>query len=174
MMMVEGSGMRAIKKAAGGVTLVVLALVLAALPQRAASPAPRNLEGGSLPQSAADEPTPAFHAQAPKDALPATMDPSLFAQPVVSNAYTVAARIKKVLYQEPCYCHCDRSQGHGSLLDCFVSKHGSGCNICMSEDLYAYEQTRKGKTPTQIREAIVKGEWQSVDLQKYASPLPLK
>jgi hypothetical protein len=91
----------------------------------------------------------------------------LFQEIGIFNAYTVAARIKKVLYQQPCYCHCDKSQGHGSLLDCFVSRHGSGCNICMSEAFYAYEQTHKGKTATQIREGIVKGDWQKVDLAKY-------
>jgi hypothetical protein len=93
---------------------------------------------------------------------------------MVQNAYTVAARIKKTLYQQPCYCHCDRSQGHGSLLDCFSSKHGSGCNICISEDLYAYEQSQKGKTAAQVRAGIIQGEWRSVDLAKYQKPLPAK
>lgn len=157
--------MRALKKIFGGLILVASAFVLAALPQHAAS---------RQQQSGAEEPVPAFHTQAPKDKLPDTMDPALFAQPVIANAYTVAARNKKILYQEPCYCHCDRSQGHGSLLDCFVSKHGSGCNICMGEDFYVYEQLRKGKTAAQIREGIIKGEWQSDDLNKYAAPLPLK
>jgi hypothetical protein len=124
-----------------------------------------------LPQFAAlpaDEPTPAFHADAPKDALPPTMEASIFPDIQTFNAYVVAGRTKKVLYQQPCYCHCDRSQGHGSLLDCFVSRHGSGCDICQKEDFYSYEQTRKGKTPAQIREGIIHGEWQKVDTTKYA------
>jgi len=123
-----------------------------------------------VPQFAAssvDEPTPAFHAEAPKDALPPTMDASIFTDIQTFNAYVVAGRTKKVLYQQPCYCHCDRSQGHGSLLDCFVSRHGSGCDVCQKEDFYSYEQTRKGKTPTQIREGIIHGEWQKVDIAKY-------
>jgi Protein of unknown function with PCYCGC motif len=90
----------------------------------------------------------------------------------VQNAYALAEKIKKTLYQEPCYCHCDRSQGHNSLLDCFASKHGAGCNICIYEDFYSYEQSRKGKTAAQIRAAIIKGEWQSVDVAKYQKPLP--
>jgi len=53
------------------------------------------------------------------------MDPALFTEPIVQNAYAVAAKIKNILYQQPCYCHCDRSHGHTSLLDCFASKHGS-------------------------------------------------
>jgi hypothetical protein len=93
-----------------------------------------------------------------------------FSDPLAQNAYALASRVKKVLYQEPCYCHCDRSQGHESLLDCFVSKHGAGCGICVREDLYSYEQTRKGKTPAQIRAGIIQGEWQSVDVSKYQTP----
>jgi Protein of unknown function with PCYCGC motif len=157
--------MQAIKKVFGGVVLLFVAVGLIAVPQPASS---------RSPQSGSDEVVPAFHPQPPKDALPLTMDPKSFSQPIVVNAYAVAARVKRVLYQEPCYCHCDRSQGHGSLLDCFVSKHGSGCDICIDEDLYAYEQTCKGKTPAQIREGIIKGEWQSVDTSKYASPLSFK
>ena len=145
--------------------LFICAVALLILPQQ-------SLSGGGDPQSDSTEPVPAFHTEAPSGALPATMSPDTFGDPVVQNAYTVAARIKKVLYQEPCYCHCDRSQGHTGLLDCFVSKHGSGCDICVREDLYSYEQTKKGKTPAQIRDGIMQGEWKSVDVSKYQSPLP--
>lgn len=149
--------------------LVAFALALLALPQQSSSRAP------AIPaQQVVDESVPAFHSEPPTDALPATMSADNFTDPVVENAYTLASRVKKVLYQEPCYCHCDRSQGHGSLLDCFVSKHGSGCDICVREDLYSYEQTRKGKTPTQIRQGIIRGEWQSVDVSKYQTPPPAK
>src|SRR5713226_7202905 len=131
--------------------LAALAFAAALLPQVAAS-------GSSQAQSA----VPAFHRELPAGRLPATLGPSLFTDPIVQNAYAIAARIKKTLYQEPCYCHCDRSQGHGSLLDCFASRHGSGCNICIYEDFYSYEQSRKGKTAAQIRTGIIKGDWQSV------------
>ncbi len=128
----------------------------------------------SVPQSGADDSVPAYHAQAPKDDLPETMKPESFPDPLVQNAYAVAAKIKKTLYQQPCYCHCDRSKGHTSLLDCFASEHGSGCGTCIYEDLYSYEQVRKGETAAQIREGIIKGEWKSVDATKYRQPLPAK
>jgi hypothetical protein len=159
------------RKLLGSAALCSLALGFAFLPERAASRSPESM---GLPQSGADEPVPAFHTEVPPGPLPATMNPEFFKDPMVQNAYTVAARIKKTLYQQPCYCHCDRSQGHGSLLDCFASKHGSGCNICISEDLYGYEQSQKGKTAAQIRRGIIKGEWRSVDLAKYQKPLPAK
>lgn len=144
------------------VVLAGAALGIAVIPQRAAT------------QSPSAEPVPAYHSQLPASPLPETLSPSLFRDTVVRNAYAVAARMKKVLYQQPCYCYCDRSLGHGSLLDCFASKHGSGCDVCMREAFYAYEQTRRGRTPAQIREGIKKGEWQSLDVSKYQKPLPAR
>jgi Protein of unknown function with PCYCGC motif len=155
----------------GGAILFGLAVGLAVVPQQAAS---KLHQPAALPQSAAEEAVPAYHSRAPQGELPATMDPELFSDPVVQNAYAVAARIKKVLYQQPCYCHCDRSQGHKSLLDCFASKHGSGCGTCVYEDLYAFEQSSKEKSAAQIRAGIIKGEWKSVDATKYRQPLQEK
>jgi len=122
----------------------------------------------------AEEPVPAFHAAPPQGPLPATLSPTLFTDVVVQNAYTLAARVKKILYQQPCYCHCDRHQGHGSLFDCFAGKHASVCDICIREGLYTYEQSRKGKTAAQIRTGIEHGDWQQVDITKYQAPLPAK
>src|SRR5882724_326946 len=156
--------MRVLQRIAMVLAFLAGGIALAAVPSRIA---PR-LE----PQ--AEEPIPAFHAQVPKGELPAVMSLSLFTDVAVQNAYVIAARIKKTLYQQPCYCHCDQSQGHGSLLDCYASRHASGCDICMREDFYAYEQVGKGKTGAQIRDGIKKGEWQSVDVTKYQKPLSSK
>ncbi|MGB8493852.1 MAG: CYCXC family (seleno)protein [Candidatus Acidiferrum sp.] len=148
-------------------TCSALLLIAAALllgPQFASSQAP-PMPG--MQHVSTDEPVPAYHAQPAQGELPPTMEPSLFTDKLIFNAYVVAGRVKKVLYQQPCYCHCDRSQGHGSLLDCFVSRHGSGCDICMKEAFYSYEQTRRGKKPEQIREGIMRGDWQKVDVAKY-------
>src|ERR1700686_894138 len=162
--------MPAKRTAVCGAILLSLALGFILLPQRAASRLPNT--GPSMSQAGGEEPVPAFHSTVPQGRLPETMSPTLFPDIVVQNAYTVAARVKKTLYQQPCYCHCDRSQGHGSLLDCFASKHASICEICIREGFYAYEQSRKGKSAAQIRAGIIKGEWQSVDATKYEKPLP--
>jgi len=161
--------MRTTQKIFGGMILVLMASGLALVPQGASSHSPRNFS-----QVAPAEPVPAFHSSVPAGPLPATLSPDFFTDPVAQNAYSLAARIKKILYQEPCYCHCDRSQGHGSLLDCYVSKHAAVCGICEREDFYAFEQSRKGKTGAQIREGIERGDWQGVDVTKYQSPLPTK
>jgi hypothetical protein len=165
--------MRSIQKATVLVILFGVAFALLMLPLQSASRDHGFSATYASPQSGSDEPVPAFHAQPPTGPLPATLSPEPFSDPVVQNAYTVAAHVKKVLYQEPCYCRCDRSQGHTSLLDCFASKHGSGCQICVREDLYTYEQTHKGKTAAQIRDGIIQGEWQSADITKYQTPLPV-
>jgi Protein of unknown function with PCYCGC motif len=159
--------MRGTQKIFGGIILAAMALGLVLIPQRASS-----RSTGTSWQEANAEPVPAFHNSLPTGQLPATLSPSLFTDPVAQNAYRVAARLKKILYQQPCYCHCDRSQGHGSLLDCYVSKHAAVCGICEREDFYAYEQSHKGKTGTQIREGIERADWQGVDMTKYQSAMP--
>jgi hypothetical protein len=145
-----------------GIAVLALGLGVMFVPQRAAS---------RMPQVSSAEAVPAFHTQVPKGPLPATMSPELSSDVLVQNAYTLASRVKRVLYQQPCYCHCDRSQGHGSLLDCYTSKHAAECGVCLKEGFYSYEQSRKGKTAAQIREDIEKGEWQQVDLTKYQTPV---
>ncbi len=81
------------------------------------------------------------------------------------TAYKMAAKVPAVLFQQPCYCHCDRALGHNSLHSCFEGTHGATCSTCMKEAVYSYEQTKLGKTPAQIRAGIERGEWQSVDLE---------
>ena len=115
----------------------------------------------------ADQGVPSYHAYALKPPIPATLDPKTFPDPLNRNVYALAAKIKPVLYQQPCYCYCDRNVGHKSLLDCYVSEHGSQCDICQKEAVLAYQLTQKGKTPAQIRTAIIRGDWKSVDMKPY-------
>jgi len=115
---------------------------------------------------------PAHHDAAPaKDAklppilpAPERWGPS-FKHPVQVRAYEIAEKIPNVLYQMPCYCRCDRSIGHGSLRSCFESTHGAHCETCMKEVFYAYQMTKLKKTPAQIREGILAGDWEKIDLQ---------
>jgi hypothetical protein len=88
--------------------------------------------------------------------------------PFQSHAYVLAAKIQNVIYQEPCYCYCDR-MGHKSLRSCFEGTHGAECSTCLKELYYAYLMTKQHKTPAQIRKGIIAGEWQKIDLQSAAS-----
>lgn len=82
--------------------------------------------------------------------LPRTLEPTGFSNRDVVAAYRTAKEIPKVLAQQPCYCHCDRNMGHRSLLDCFAGKHGSECDICGKEALFAMQEHRKDQSPEQI------------------------
>jgi hypothetical protein len=111
---------------------------------------------------------PPYHDHVPTEALPTTLDPaSLGDNSSAFVAYCLAARIKEVLYQEPCYCPCGKLAGHQSLLDCFTSRHGVSCRACQAEAIFCFEQHRKGRTPAQIREAMKKGKVWRFNLDKY-------
>jgi len=114
---------------------------------------------------------PAYNATAPHKALPPILSGNqltgiYFTHHYQVVAYEMAAKIPAVLHQLPCYCHCDRALGHNSLHSCFEGTHGAACSTCMGEAVYAYEQTKKGKTPVEIRAGIERGDWQSIDLLK--------
>ena len=124
---------------------------------------PMGMYGG------ADQGIPSYHAYALKPPYPATLDPKQFPDALNRNVYALAAKVRPVLYQQPCYCYCDRHAGHKSLLDCFVSTHGAECDICQKEAVLSYQLTQKGKTPAQIRAAIIRGDWRLVDMNPYMS-----
>jgi Protein of unknown function with PCYCGC motif len=115
---------------------------------------------------------PAYHAEAPKGPLPETLDPKQFLDAETRNVYTLAAKEKAILYQQPCYCRCDKEVGHKSLLDCFTDYHGAHCMLCKKEAVFTYTESQQGKTAAQIRQEIMDGKWKDVDLTKYDDPLP--
>lgn len=116
------------------------------------------------PAAAQAADVPAYHRTPPTGPLARTLPPGEFSDPRVQAAYAMAAKIEPVLYQEPCYCHCDQELSHHSLLDCFTGDHASVCATCLMEGVYAYRQTQAGKTPGEIRAGIERGEWKSIDL----------
>jgi Protein of unknown function with PCYCGC motif len=134
--------------------------------------APMAMTHGAQADNSATEPIPAYHV-VPSSAAEneKTLDPEDFAHdPVTRNAYAMAAKVKKVLYQQPCYCYCDHSQAHTSLLSCYTGDHAAYCEVCKKEAIYAYEQTKQHKTAKQIRAGIIHGEWQKIDLAQYKAP----
>lgn len=88
--------------------------------------------------------------------------------PSQTHAYELAAKIPAVLHQQPCYCYCDR-MGHNSLHSCFENTHGARCFTCLKELYYSYQQSKAGKTASQIRVGIMNGEWKTIDLQTAAT-----
>ena len=98
---------------------------------------------------------PAYQTVAPEPrTLPATLSPEAF----TGNkrlAYKAAQDIPEVLAQLPCYCHCDRTQGHKSLHSCFESEHGENCGICIGEALMAYNLHKQRVPVSEIRKQII-------------------
>src|SRR5579864_3810268 len=128
-------------------------------------------------QESEDQPgrVPAYHPYPPKkgEKLPpllpkeALLGPE-YQYPFQAHAYELAARIPNVIYQQPCYCYCDR-EGHKSLHSCFEKTHGAQCSTCMKEVYYSYQMTKQHKTPAQIRKGIIAGDWKQIDLQSAAT-----
>jgi hypothetical protein len=85
-----------------------------------------------------------------------------------THAYELAAKIESVIYQQPCYCYCER-MGHKSLHSCYEDTHGAQCATCLKELYYSYQQHQKGKTAAQIRTGIIQGEWKQIDLASAAT-----
>jgi hypothetical protein len=116
---------------------------------------------------------PAYHASAPLHV--STLPPILagskltgenFRFPWQVHVYQETAKIGSVIYQLPCNCRCDRALGHTSLRSCFEGLHGTECSTCAKEGFYAYQQTKLGKTPAQIRAAIARHEYESIVLEE--------
>jgi hypothetical protein len=117
---------------------------------------------------------PAYHSSAPTEPLPDTLDPKQFPDAQTQNIYALAAKEKSVLYQQPCFCRCDKEVGHKSLLDCYVDAHASHCILCKKEAVFAYTETQAGKTAAQIRKEIMDGKWKTVDLSQYDTLAPVQ
>jgi hypothetical protein len=116
---------------------------------------------------------PAYHPSAPLKL--STLPPILagakltgenFRFPWQVHVYQQAAKMGDVIYQLPCYCRCDRSLGHTSLRSCFEGVHGTECSTCAKEVFFAYSQTKAGRSPAEIRAAIERREYESIDLEK--------
>jgi Protein of unknown function with PCYCGC motif len=111
---------------------------------------------------------PAYHNAPATEPLPMTLEPAPFANNRSAFvAYSLARKIRGLLYQEPCYCGCDKFSDHKSLLDCFTTKHGIGCHICQRGVMFTHEQAKTGKTAAQIRDAMAKGDLAGFDRNKY-------
>lgn len=128
-------------------------------------------------QESEDQPgrIPAYHPFPPKKGVKLTpllpkealLGPE-YQYPFQAHAYELAAKIPSIIYQQPCYCYCDR-MGHKSLHSCYEGTHAAECGACLKELYYSYVMHKRGKTAKQIRKGIIAGEWKQIDLQTAAS-----
>lgn len=81
------------------------------------------------------------------------------------QAYRLAAVQSELVAQLPCMCHCER-MGHRSLHSCFESLHAADCYVCMKEVFYAEMEQKTGKTAAQIRDGILRGEHNRIQIDE--------
>ena len=106
---------------------------------------------------------PFFFSEEEARPFPKTLASTLF-NGYARHAYRVAEEMPGVLSQQPCFCEC-RSSGHRSLLFCYTSGHAAGCDICIRETYLAERLTNEGQSPSDIRDAIIRGAWRRQRLE---------
>ncbi|HEY2663070.1 MAG TPA: CYCXC family (seleno)protein [Candidatus Binataceae bacterium] len=80
-------------------------------------------------------------------------DPESFSSPA-REAYRAARSNAALFAQLHCYCGCDRTAGHKSLLDCFRDHHGASCETCVGEALDAQRMASQGSPVVEIQQAL--------------------
>ncbi len=91
----------------------------------------------------------------PEDAIPfpETLDPARFPAGPTRDAYNFAKQNPGLLVQQPCYCALNHFH---SLLHCFTTTEAATCANCISEALMVQRLDREGKSPSDIRAAIIR------------------
>lgn len=82
-----------------------------------------------------------------------TLDPALFVGKA-RRAHEVARAMPDLLDQLYCYCRCDKTAGHKSLLSCYTDGHAPTRDICMDEALDASRMAAAGHDIGWIRAEI--------------------
>ncbi len=75
----------------------------------------------------------------------------------VALGYKAAQAIPDVCSKLFCYCGCDLTDSHTSLLDCFTCMHGMDCDICQDEAIVALHLKEEGKSLAEIQQTIDDG-----------------
>ena len=81
------------------------------------------------------------------------LSPALFSGKA-ALAYKYAAEIPKVIDSQFCYCYCKKNHNHKTLLTCFTSTHGSKCDVCIDEVIYAHDLYEDGLSLDEIVVAV--------------------
>jgi hypothetical protein len=79
-------------------------------------------------------------------------DAKLGSKRSAKRAFAMVREIPEIADGVYCYCDCDKSMGHRSLLACFESDQAVGCGMCREQMKLVYDLHRKGKTLAEIRE----------------------
>lgn len=100
------------------------------------------------------------HEQRMRVAAGGSIEPTSMPSWMASH-YRFAAMHTRAYEQVPCFCGCDATLEHGSLLDCFVrpdggwERHASGCAVCTDESEMIRTGLARESPMRQIRSEIV-------------------
>ncbi len=72
----------------------------------------------------------------------------------VKMCYMAAKEIPALSQKLFCYCGCDYTDEHSSLLDCYTSDHSVDCEYCQGEMMMAFKLNRKGASVAEIQKAL--------------------
>jgi hypothetical protein len=105
--------------------------------------------------TAASTPTTPATTQATAASTPTTpvLSPDKYFGPAQAG-YAAAQKVPDICAKLFCYCGCDLSDNHSSLLDCFTSDHGADCSICQDEAILALKLKNEGKSLADIQKAV--------------------
>ncbi|PWT99068.1 MAG: hypothetical protein C5B53_05895 [Candidatus Melainabacteria bacterium] len=87
---------------------------------------------------------------------PAVLPPENFTGRI-SEGYAAAKKLPDICSKLFCYCGCDKTDSHSSLLDCFTCDHAVDCTICLDEAIIARDLKKKGKSLSEIQKEIDQG-----------------
>ena len=71
-----------------------------------------------------------------------------------ADLYDAAREYPRLFDGLYCYCRCEKSMGHRSLLSCFESDQAIGCLGCREEARIVARMAREGKSLADIRAAV--------------------
>ena len=72
----------------------------------------------------------------------------------VKMCYMAAKEIPALSQKLFCYCGCDYTDEHTSLLDCYTCDHSVDCDYCQGEMMMAFKMHRKGASVAEIQKAL--------------------
>lgn len=83
------------------------------------------------------------------------LDPGQFRVRAVRDAYAIAQSIPEILNQLYCWCGCIDGGLHRSALECFESRHGGDCTICVGTARTAWAMIQNGASdPAEIQREL--------------------
>lgn len=83
--------------------------------------------------------------------------------------YDAAQKHPDVINHLFCYCGCDLTDAHSTLMDCYTSNHGAYCEICLEEAIQAREMRDKHASLSSIQKGI---DGHFARLYPYENPSP--